>query len=75
MSILVKCTITVGNGQYEAGTKHEEIFTVWQNASCTGVFSGTHGEIIKNLIESAGDMAIKQAVDKLQAIKGDISNE
>ena len=75
MSLLVKCTITVSNEQYEAGTKYQEIFTVWNNASSTGVFSGTHKEIIKHLIESAGDMAIKQAVDKLQAIKGDINNE
>jgi hypothetical protein len=75
MSILVKCTITVSNEQYEAGTKHEEIFTVWQNASSTGVFSGTHGKIIKHLIESASNMAVEQAVDKLQVMKGDINNE
>lgn len=72
MSINAKCTITVSNEEYEAGTEHEIVFSVTKNASSTGVFSGMPGAFIRSVVEGSANLATEEALRKLKAMKGDI---
>lgn len=72
MSINVKCTIVVSDEEYEAGTEHQEIFTIFRNASSTGTFSSIPGAFVRSLIEGSANMATEEALKRLKAIKGNI---
>lgn len=72
MSVQVKCTIEVTDEQYEAGTKHQEIFTTEGYASSTGVFSGIPGAFLRSIVEGAATTATREALARLKAIKGNI---
>lgn len=72
MSVVVKCTIEVTDEMYEAGTKHQEIFTVFRHASSTGTFSGIPGAFVRSLVEGSARLATDEALNRLKAIKGSI---
>lgn len=71
MAINVKCVITIDESKYEVGSKDMPIIEVYGKSSTTGLFAELPKELLSNMVSSSVERAVKDAVDKLDVIKGE----